>query len=74
MYLCTRTTGQVAEGVVAQVRLPAGSYRVTLQRPSDLAVVLTIDHRSGGSNQSDRLVLPDFTDDMVVMIRKPGRF
>jgi hypothetical protein len=74
MYLCTRTTGQVAEAVVAQVRLPAGSYRVTLQRPSDLAVVLTIDHRSGGPNQSDRLVLPDFTDDMVVTVRKMGRF
>lgn len=64
MYLCTRTTGQVTKAVSAQVRLPAGDYRITLQRPSDTAVVKTLDYRSG------RLVLPDFTDDLVITIRK----
>jgi hypothetical protein len=64
MYVCTRTTGQAAKAVAAQMRLPAGDYRITMQRPSDLTTVKTLDHRSG------RLILPDFTDDLVITIRR----
>jgi hypothetical protein len=70
MYLCTRTSGQTVKTASAQVRLPAGTYRITFQRPSDLGVIRTQDHRSGGLNQSDPIVLPDFTDDLIVTVNR----
>lgn len=70
MYLCTRTSGQVVRTASAQVRLPTGTYRISFQRPCDLGVIRTQDHQSGGLNQTDRIPLPGFTDDLVVTVSK----
>ncbi len=70
MYLCTRTSGQTVRTASAQVRLPAGSYRITFQRPADLGVIRTREHRSDGLNQTDRIVLPGFADDLIVTVSR----
>jgi len=70
MYLCTRTSGQVVRAASAQVRLPGGGYRITFQKPADLVVIGTEEHRSIGLNQTDRIVLPGFTDDLIVTVSR----
>ena len=68
IYLCTRTTGQSVRTASAQARLPAGAYRVTFQRPADLGLIKTQELRSDGLGQADRIVLPDFMDDLIVTV------
>jgi len=70
MYLCTRTTGRTIETASAQVRLPTGSYRITYLRPANLAVIKTQEYRSRGLNKTDQITLPDFTDDLIVTVRR----
>jgi hypothetical protein len=70
MYLCSRTTGQTISRASTQIRLPGGHYVITSQRPSDLAVLDTQEHRSGGLHQTASIVLPAFTDDLVVTISR----
>ena len=70
MYLCTRTGGQSVRTASAQVRLPAGAYRITFQRPADLGVIRTLEHRSGGLSQADQIALPGFTDDLIVTVTR----
>ena len=70
MYLCTRTTGQIVRAASAQARLPAGNYHITFQRPAELVTIRTHEHRAGGLNQSDPIVLPGFTDDLIVTLRR----
>jgi hypothetical protein len=70
MYLCTRTTGQIVRAASAQARLPAGNYRITFQRPADLVTIRTDEYRAGGLNQSDPIVLPGFTDDLIVTVKR----
>jgi hypothetical protein len=70
MYLCTRTSGQTVRTASAQVRLPAGNYRITFQRSADLVTIKTQEHRAGGFNQSDPIALPGFTDDLIVTVSK----
>jgi hypothetical protein len=67
-YLCTRTSGRTVKKASAQIRLPAGSYRLTFQRPADLAVIKTQEYRSRGLHLSERIGLPAFTDDLVVTV------
>ncbi|MBM4029148.1 MAG: DUF4038 domain-containing protein [Planctomycetes bacterium] len=71
MYLCTRVTGQAVKGRSAQVRLPKGNYRITFQKPSDLSVLDTLDHSATGLGRVDPIALPDFTDDLIVTIKRP---
>jgi Protein of unknown function (DUF4038) len=70
MYVCTRTTGQSLRTASAQARLPSGDYHVTFQRPADLGVIRTLEYHSPGLNQPDRIVLPGFTDDLIVTLRQ----
>jgi hypothetical protein len=70
MYLCTRTTGRTIETAPVQVRLPAGRYRITYRRPANLAVIKTQEYRSRGLNKTGQIVLPDFTDDLIVTVRR----
>lgn len=70
MYLCTRTSNRTIETASAQVRLPNGRYRITYQRPRDLVVLKTQEYRSGGLNNTGQIVLPDFTDDLIITVRR----
>jgi hypothetical protein len=74
LYLCTRTTGQAVTGATALLRLPSGGYRITFQRPADLAVLGIQEHRSDGVQQVARITLPAFTDDIVVTLRSVQGF
>ncbi len=70
LYVCTRTTGQTAKGCSAQLRLPNGNYRITFQKPSDLSTVGTLDRSAGGLGRVEAIALPDFTDDLVVTVKR----
>ncbi len=74
LYLCTRATGQAVTGATAQIRLPPGGYRITFQRPADLTVLSTREHRSEGLHQVDKIVLPAFTDDIIITLRSVQSF
>jgi hypothetical protein len=71
MYLCTRVTGQTVKAGALQLRLPNGSYRIVFQKPADLSVVATLDHSAGGLGRVDAVALPDFTDDLIVTVKRP---
>jgi hypothetical protein len=70
MYLCTRVTGQAVTKRSLQLRLPNGNYRITLQKPSDLSILGTMDFSAGGLGRVEAIALPDFTDDLVVTVKR----
>ncbi|MCU0916519.1 MAG: DUF4038 domain-containing protein [Planctomycetes bacterium] len=71
MYLGTRVTGQAVKGGTAQLRLPKGDYRITFQRPADLETLGTLDLSASGLGAVATIALPDFTDDLVVTVKRP---
>jgi hypothetical protein len=70
MYLCTRVTGQIVRAASAKARLPVGNYLIKFQRPMDLGIIRTYEHHAGGLNQPEPIVLPGFTDDLIVTVRR----
>jgi hypothetical protein len=70
MYLCTRTSGESVQRPSAQIRLPAGRYRITFERPADLAVLGTQEYPARGVNRAEQIALPGFTDDLVVLVSR----
>ncbi len=70
VYCCTRESGQSQVGAGLTLRLPDGTYRLTLLKPADGAVLETRDWVSKGLGQEGKLVLPSFTDDLAVRIER----
>jgi len=67
-YVCARKTGEAVSRATATVLLPNGPYRVTYLKPADGSVMATGSIASSGFNGSATLKLPDFTDDLAILI------
>ncbi|MCC7144876.1 MAG: DUF4038 domain-containing protein [Phycisphaeraceae bacterium] len=70
VYLCTGKTGQTVETASLRLRLPDGRYELLFINPADLAELGRTTHESKGLHYVASLSLPDFTDDLVVYVRR----
>lgn len=73
VYCCTRETGQSRPEAGLTLRLPDGTYRLTVLNPADGAVLESRDWVSQGVGQEGRLALPSFTDDLAVRMERTAR-
>jgi hypothetical protein len=56
------------ENSTARVRLPNGSYQVRFVRPADGQIIATMEHTSAGLHAAAPIKLPQFTDDLAVIV------
>lgn len=67
-YVCAKSTGTVIRGASANLRLPNGTYMITLVRPSDGAALGERQHESRGLGNVAVVPLPEFSDDLAIRI------
>jgi hypothetical protein len=70
LYCCARETGHTISEASLALRLPDGSYRVSLIDPSKGASTETRTHTSKGLGDEHLLRLPAFVDDLTVHIER----
>lgn len=68
LYLCTRETGRAVPEASLRVRLPDGRYRLHYLDPLTLRSLGTDTLLSPSLRQQQRLLLPAFTDDLLVRL------
>ncbi len=69
-YGCYQKQDVFARGKKMSLRLPAGSYDLSFFRPGDLKKIKSIDIQASGVNNLLEIDLPDFKDDILIMISK----
>lgn len=69
-YICSRETGKVVSGQKARVRLPSGDYQIRFIQPSTGKSMERRDFVSRGLGVVESLPLPNFQDDMAILIEK----
>jgi hypothetical protein len=69
-YACTERSGEAVAGAMAVFRLPPGVYAARFVRPADGQVVGTETLRAEGIHRPRTLALPEFTDDLAVVVTR----
>lgn len=69
-YFAAPGSGQVIGGGQAHLRLPSGTYQVTFVRPADGSVIETREFTAKGLGDRAALELPQFTDDLAVLVQR----
>lgn len=69
-YLATLISGARLADCGAWLRLPDGAYQVNLYHPADLHLLAELKVQSPGLRQRIPLPLPEFSDDLLVEIRR----
>ncbi len=67
-YLCTHLTGKSITGAVAKIRLPNGVYQISFIDAVSLKVISTTEVESNNLGRQYDLQIPDFTDDLAILI------
>ena len=70
VYCRTRETGKAVSGASVTLRLPDGTYRLSLLEPAEGTLLETRRYVSKGIGQEGRLALPLFVDDLAVRIER----
>jgi hypothetical protein len=68
MYCCSKESGKEVRSEKAFVRIKDGIYKVKFINPSDLKVIGETEYESKGLRNVNEILLPDFTDDIIVEI------
>jgi hypothetical protein len=69
-YVCTPTSGAAVSAAEVAIRLPPGQYAVRYIRPADNKPVGRHELTSTGLNRPHTLTLPDFIDDLVIVVSR----
>jgi hypothetical protein len=69
-YICAPESGKRVTDSYAVLRLPDGLYQITFITPSDLSVIEARTHTSRGLHEQAPVLLPSFTDDLVILVER----
>ena len=70
LYGCYQKPDVFARGKKMSLRLPTGIYDISFFRPGDLKKIKSTDIQASGINNLLEIDLPDFKDDILIMISK----